>query len=75
MPREADGRQELAIADLLDRALNKGVVVWGEATISLAGVDLVYIGLKLLVASVEAAQRMRDNGIDSGMTESLEPRN
>ena len=48
-----------ALADLLDRALNKGVVLWGEATISLAGVDLVYVGLKVLVSSVETAQRMR----------------
>ena len=48
-----------ALADLLDRALNKGVVLWGEATISLAGVDLVYVGVKVLVSSVETAQRMR----------------
>ena len=72
MPFEAAGRHELAIADLLDRALNKGVVVWGEATISLAGVDLVYVGLKLLVASVETAQRMRVNGRDSSMTAGME---
>ena len=38
---------ELALADLLDRALNKGVVLWGEATISLAGIELVYVGLKV----------------------------
>lgn len=48
---------ELALADLLDRALNKGVVLWGEATISLAGVELVYVGLKVLVASYAAAER------------------
>ncbi len=59
MALDSGGGQELAIADLLDRALNKGVVIRGEATISLAGVDLVYIGLKVLVASVDAAQRMR----------------
>lgn len=59
MPPETASGQELAIADLLDRALNKGIVIWGEATISLAGVDLVYVGLKLLVASVDAAERMR----------------
>lgn len=59
MPSDTAGGQELAIADLLDRALNKGIVVWGEATISLAGVDLVYVGLKLLVASADAAERMR----------------
>jgi len=47
-----------AIADLLDRALNKGVVLWGDATISLAGVDLIYVGLKVLVSSFETAQGM-----------------
>lgn len=57
--------QELAIADLLDRALNKGIVIWGEATISLAGVDLVYVGLKVLVASVDAAERMRAKAMEN----------
>lgn len=65
MPLETGRGQELAIADLLDRALNKGVVLWGEATISLAGVDLVYVGLKILVASLDAVERMRrPQGID-----------
>jgi hypothetical protein len=50
---------ELALADLLDRALNKGVVLWGEATISLAGVELVYVGLKVLVASYATAEKFR----------------
>jgi gas vesicle structural protein len=48
---------DLSLADLLDRALNKGVVLWGEAIISLAGVDLVYVGLKVLVASYDTAER------------------
>ena len=59
MPLKIGEGPELAISDLLDRALNKGIVIWGEATISLAGVDLVYVGLKVLVASVDAAERMR----------------
>jgi hypothetical protein len=50
---------ELELADLLDRALNKGVVLWGEAIISLAGVDLVYVGLKVLVASYGTMQKFR----------------
>ncbi len=50
---------ELDLADLLDRALNKGVVLWGEATISLAGIELVYVGLKVLVASYATAERFR----------------
>jgi hypothetical protein len=48
------------LADLLDRALHKGVVLWGEATISVAGVDLVFLGLKVLLASTDTADRMRD---------------
>ena len=64
MPLEAGGGQELALSDLLDRALNKGVVLWGEATISLAGVDLVYVGLKVLVGSVDAVERMRGGPLD-----------
>ncbi len=54
-------RNDLALAELLDRALTKGVVVWGDATISVAGVDLVYVGLKLLVASVDTLEGLRED--------------
>lgn len=54
-------RNELALSELLDRALNKGVVVWGDATISVAGVDLIYVGLKVLLASVDTAERLRES--------------
>ncbi|MBB5751386.1 gas vesicle protein [Prosthecomicrobium pneumaticum] len=53
---------DVALADLLDRALGKGLVLWGEAVISVAGVDLVYVGLKVLVASTDTAERMRRAG-------------
>ena len=55
--------RDIALADLLDRALNKGVVLWGEAIISLAGVDLIYVGLRVLVASLETAARIRGTGM------------
>ena len=51
--------QRLALAELLDRALTKGVVVRGDATISVADVDLLYVGLKALLASVDTAERLR----------------
>lgn len=60
MSLPVERERDVAIADLLDRALNKGVVLWGEATISVAGVDLVYVGLKVLVASWDTACRIRD---------------
>lgn len=56
---ESAASAEVALADLLDRALHKGLVIWGEATISVAGVDLVYLGLKVLLASTDTAERMR----------------
>ncbi|HQS10362.1 MAG TPA: gas vesicle protein [Xanthobacteraceae bacterium] len=51
---------EIAVADLLDRVLHKGLVLWGEATISVAGVDLVYLGLKILLTSTDTVNRMRE---------------
>jgi len=51
--------KEVTLLDLLDRALNKGVILWGDITISVADVDLIYLGLKVLLSSVETAERMR----------------
>lgn len=42
----------IALVDLLDRVLDTGVVVGGEITISVAGVDLVRVSLLALVASI-----------------------
>jgi len=53
--------KRVSICEVLDRALNKGVVLWGDATISVAGVDLIYVGLKVLLASVDTAERLRQD--------------
>ncbi|MCX6599008.1 MAG: gas vesicle protein [Acidobacteria bacterium] len=45
------GGQRASLCDVLDRVLDKGAVVAGEVTLSLAGVDLVYVNLRLLLAS------------------------
>lgn len=42
--------------ELLDRVLNTGVVAMGEIVISVAGVDLIYLNLNLLLTSVETAR-------------------
>jgi hypothetical protein len=44
---------ELSLLELADRLLNRGVVLTGEATISVAGVDLIYLGLNLVLTAVE----------------------
>ena len=44
--------REVALVEILDRALGAGVVITGDVTISLADVDLVYLSLRVLVGSV-----------------------
>jgi hypothetical protein len=46
------GNEEVALVDLLDRLLAGGVVLVGDLTISLAGVDLVRISLRALITSI-----------------------
>jgi len=53
----AAGRSE-ALVDVLDRLLDTGVVLDGTLVLSVAGVDLVHVGLRALVASVDSAARL-----------------
>lgn len=48
---------DLTLLDLIDHVLNTGVIIRGNLVLSLAGVDLVYLGLDLIVTSVETALR------------------
>jgi hypothetical protein len=41
---------DVALVDLIDRALDGGVVVVGDLLLSMADVDLVYVGLRLVLA-------------------------
>ncbi len=52
-----DQSKEVTILELLDRVLNKGVVIVGDVVISVADIDLVYLGVKLLLSSVETMQQ------------------
>ena len=45
-------RPQLELAELLDRTLGTGVVAAGDVTLSVAGVELVYLNLRALLASV-----------------------
>lgn len=47
---------QASLVDLLDRLLGVGVVISGDVTISLAGVDLVTVKLLALVSSVATAE-------------------
>ena len=50
---------EIPLVDIIDRLLERGVVLAGAATISVAGVDLVELRLNVVLASVDTMDRAR----------------
>jgi hypothetical protein len=53
-----DKSKDITILELLDRVLNKGVVLVGDIVISVADIDLVYVGVKLMLSSVETMEQL-----------------
>lgn len=53
------GAREVALLELLDRVLDHGVVIAGDITISVADVDLIYLGLRVMLTSVQRAEELR----------------
>jgi hypothetical protein len=47
--------EDVSLLDILDHVLNAGVVIHGSLVLSIAGVDLVYLGLNVVLTSVETA--------------------
>jgi gas vesicle structural protein len=45
----------LVLSDLVNRVLDKGVVISGHVLISIADIDLVALDLKLIITSIETA--------------------
>ena len=52
-----DAEERVTLCEVLDRVLNKGAVIHGDITISVADIDLLYVGLRLIVTSIETAMR------------------
>ena len=56
--------EEIVLGDLLNHVLDKGVVISGNVTISIANVDLLVLDLRLLLTSVESSLR---RGLDQSL--------
>jgi Gas vesicle protein len=52
---EVSVAEDVALVDLLDRVIGEGVVVGGDIVLSIAGVDLVYLGLRAILAPAHVA--------------------
>jgi len=57
--------RDVSLLELLDRVVDRGVILAGDITISVAEVDLIYVGLKVMLASIERAEELRAGG-DAG---------
>lgn len=53
--------QATNLADILERVLDKGIVIAGDIKIQLADVDLLTIKIRLLISSVDKAKEMGIN--------------
>ena len=54
-----DRSKDITILELLDRVLNKGVILTGDIVITVADIDLVYVGVKLMLSSVETMEQLK----------------
>jgi hypothetical protein len=54
---DLDEKEHVSLCEALDRVLNKGAVIVGDVMISVADIDLVYLGLQVILTSVETARR------------------
>lgn len=49
---------EISLLETLDHLLDRGVVIAGEAIISIGSVDLLYLGLNVVLANVDTIMRV-----------------
>jgi gas vesicle structural protein len=54
--------EQVTLVELVDRVLGKGVVLHGDITLAVADVDLVYVGLRVLLASAGTLDRLARDG-------------
>ena len=61
--------RDVSLLELLDRILDKGVVIAGDVVISVADIDLIYLGVKIILTSVDNLDKHRaQNNLRLGMT-------
>lgn len=49
---------DVSLLETLDHVLNRGLVIAGEITIAVADIDLIFVGLNVMISSVETAQEV-----------------
>ena len=54
----AEEEDQISLLETLDHLLDRGVVIAGEAIVSIGDVDLLYLGLNIVLANVDAIRRV-----------------
>lgn len=49
---------DISLLETFDHVLNRGLVIAGEITISVANIDLIFLGLNVLISSIETAHEV-----------------
>jgi len=57
-------KHEVTLVELVDRVVNKGVVLSGDIMLSVADVDLVYVGLRVLLSSVPTLDEQKAKSLE-----------
>ena len=57
-PLQLEASPPEALVNVLDRLLDTGIVVDGQIVLSVAGIDLIFVGLRAMLASMDTAMRM-----------------
>lgn len=63
MSGQSEEQKEISLLELLDRLLDKGIVIHGDIMISIADIDLIYLGLRLVIGSVDAINRSMEDTV------------
>ncbi len=56
LSQTAVDRRDITLVELVDRLLDKGVVLHGDITLAVADIDLIYVGLRAMIASVSSVE-------------------
>jgi len=58
---EIANKKQVSLLEVVEKLLDKGVVISGDLILSIADIDLVYLDLRLVVTSVQTAMESSDS--------------
>jgi gas vesicle structural protein len=60
-------KSDVSLLETLDHVLNRGLVIAGNVTISVADIDLIYLGLNVVLGSVETIKQVLERAANAAL--------